>query len=52
MKYLHTMVRVNDVDASLRFYCVYLGLQVLRRHDIESGRFSLIFLGAPANPDA
>ena len=52
MKYLHTMVRVNDVDASLRFYCDYLGLQVLRRHDIESGRFSLIFLGAPANPDA
>ena len=52
MKYLHTMVRVNDVDASLRFYCDYLGLQVLRRHDIESDRFSLIFLGAPANPDA
>lgn len=52
MKYLHTMVRVHDVDASLRFYCDYLGLQVLRRHDIESGRFSLIFLGAPANPDA
>jgi lactoylglutathione lyase len=52
MKYLHTMVRVNDVDASLKFYCDYLGLDVLRRHDIESGRFSLIFLGAAANPES
>lgn len=52
MKYLHTMVRVNDVDASLAFYCDALGLEVLRRHDIEAGRFSLIFLAAPGDSTA
>jgi lactoylglutathione lyase len=41
---LHSMVRVRDVDASLRFYCDGLGMRVLDRHDIEAGRFSLIFL--------
>ena len=52
MKYLHTMVRVNDVDASLAFYCDALGLEVLRRHDIEAGRFSLIFVAAPGDSTA
>jgi len=51
MKYLHTMVRVNDVDASLAFYCDALGLELVRRHDIEAGRFSLIFLAAPGDLD-
>ena len=52
MKYLHTMVRVSDVDASLQFYCDALGLTLVRRHDIEAGRFSLIFLAAPGDPSA
>ena len=52
MKYLHTMVRVSDVDASLDFYCDKLGLVQLRRYDNEQGRFSLIFLAAPGNHDA
>jgi lactoylglutathione lyase len=52
MKYLHTMVRVNDVDASLDFYCKYLGLVQLRRYDSEQGRFSLIFLAAPGDEQA
>lgn len=52
MKYLHTMVRVHDLDASLHFYCELLGLSELRRHDNEGGRFTLVFLGAPDNPDA
>ena len=52
MKYLHTMVRVSDVDASLDFYCKYLGLVQLRRYDSEQGRFSLIFLAAPGDEDA
>ena len=52
IRYLHTMVRVNDVDASLAFYCDALGLEVLRRHDIEAGRFSLIFLAAPGDSTA
>ena len=46
MRYLHTMVRVKDVDASLRFYCDGLGLKLVRRFDNEKGRFSLIFLAA------
>jgi lactoylglutathione lyase len=49
MKYLHTMVRVTDVDASLQFYCSALGLEEIRRHDSESGRFTLIFLAAPGD---
>jgi lactoylglutathione lyase len=52
MKYLHTMVRVTDVDASLDFYCDKLGLVELRRHDSEQGRFTLIFLAAPGDSDA
>ncbi len=47
MRYLHTMVRVTDVDASLRFWCDLLGLQEVRRSDNEKGRFTLIFLAAP-----
>ena len=52
MKYLHTMVRVSDVDASLDFYCNKLGLVELRRHDSEQGRFTLIFLAAPGDEEA
>jgi lactoylglutathione lyase len=52
MKYLHTMVRVSDVTASLHFYCSLLGLQELRRYDNEQGKFTLIFLSAPGQPDA
>ncbi len=47
MEYLHTMVRVGDVDASLRFYCDGLGFKEVRRVDNEAGRFSLIFLATP-----
>ena len=49
MKFLHTMVRVSDVDESLRFYCEGLGLKETRRHDHENGRFTLIFLAAPGD---
>lgn len=52
MKYLHTMVRVRDLDESLDFYCSKLGLEELRRRDIEQGRFSLVFLAAPGDKDA
>ena len=52
MKYLHTMVRVTDVDASLDFYCDKLGLVELRRIENERGRFTLIFLAAPGNEEA
>ncbi len=52
MKYLHTMVRVSDVDASLDFYCDKLGLVEQRRYDSEKGRFTLIFLAAPGDEDA
>jgi lactoylglutathione lyase len=47
MRYLHTMVRVTDVEASLDFYCNKLGLEEVRRMDNEKGRFTLIFLAAP-----
>jgi lactoylglutathione lyase len=47
MKYLHTMVRVADLDAARRFYCDLLGLKEVRRIDNEGGRFSLVFLAAP-----
>lgn len=47
MRYLHTMVRVADLDASLRFYCDLLGLEEVRRMDNEAGRFTLVFLAAP-----
>ena len=52
MKYLHTMVRVSDVDASLRFYCEGLGLTEVRRSENEKGRYTLIFLAPPGQPDA
>lgn len=52
MKYLHTMVRVSDLDASLDFYCQQLGLEELRRIDVEAGRFTLVFLAAPGDPTA
>jgi len=52
MKYLHTMVRVTDVDASLDFYCDKLGLVELRRYESEQGRFTLIFLAAPGDEEA
>ena len=49
MKYLHTMVRVSDIDESLDFYCNKLGLVQVNRHDSEAGRFSLVFLAAPGD---
>ena len=52
MKYLHTMVRVMDLDASLDFYCKKLGLKEIRRIDREEGRYSLVFLGAEDNPES
>jgi lactoylglutathione lyase len=52
MKYLHTMVRVTDLDASLRFYCDGLGLRVLSRRDHPEGRFTLVFLAAPGDDSA
>lgn len=47
MRYLHTMVRITDIDASLDFYCRKLGLEEVRRMDNEQGRYTLIFLAAP-----
>lgn len=52
MKYLHTMVRVTDLDQSLDFYVNKLGLVELNRRDFESGRFTLVFLAAPGDEDA
>lgn len=52
MKYLHTMVRVNDLDKSLEFYCEHLGLIQLQRRDFEEARFSLVFLAAQGNEEA
>lgn len=52
LTYLHTMVRVSDLDASLRFYCELLGLEELRRRDSERGRYTLVFLAAPGQHDA
>ncbi len=52
MRYLHTMVRVTDLDLSLRFYCDALGLNVIRRKDVPSGRFTLVFLAAPGDSQA
>lgn len=52
MKYLHTMVRIKDVDESLDFYCNKLGLKELRRFDNEAGRFTLIFLAAEGDENA
>jgi len=52
MRYLHTMVRVGDLDASLRFYCEGLGLRERRRMENAAGRFTLVFLSADETPDA
>ena len=52
MKYLHTMVRVTDIEDSLRFYCEGLGLKETRRTDNEAGRYTLIFLQAPGQSGA
>ena len=52
MKYLHTMVRVSDLEESLAFYCDKLGLAELRRFDNENGRFTLVFLAAPGDDEA
>lgn len=49
MEYLHTMVRVADIDSSLAFYCDALGLEEMHRHESEQGRFTLIFLAAPGD---
>jgi lactoylglutathione lyase len=51
MQYLHTMVRVSDIDRSLDFYCGKLGMQEVRRYESEAGRFTLIFLAAPNDVD-
>jgi lactoylglutathione lyase len=52
MKYLHTMVRVSNLDASLDFYCNKLGLVELGRYDVKAGRFTLVFLAAPGDEQA
>jgi lactoylglutathione lyase len=52
MKYLHTMVRVTDLEASLDFYCAKLGLKELSRTENEKGRYTLVFLAAPGNESA
>ena len=52
MKYLHTMVRVTDLDASIDFYCNQLGLEELQRFDNQAGRFTLVFLAAPGDSEA
>jgi lactoylglutathione lyase len=52
MKYLHTMVRISNVEDSLRFYCDGLGLQEIQRSDNDKGRYTLIFLAAPGQREA
>jgi lactoylglutathione lyase len=52
MKYLHTMVRVSNLDESLDFYCRKLGLKELRRKESDQGRFTLVFLAAPGDEEA
>lgn len=52
MKYLHTMVRVTDLEKSLAFYCDHLGLENIGRFDVEEGRFTLVFLAAPGQKEA
>lgn len=51
MKYLHTMVRVKDLDASMHFYCDLLGLKEARRYESEEGRYTIIHLAAPGQPE-
>ena len=52
IKYLHTMVRVKDIDTSLNFFCNQLGLKEVRRKEYEAGKFTLIFLAPPDQLDA
>jgi lactoylglutathione lyase len=52
MKYLHTMVRVTNLDASLKFYCDALGLREISRKEVPQGRFTLVFLAAPGDEEA
>jgi lactoylglutathione lyase len=52
MKYLHSMVRVHDLDASLRFYCEGLGLREVRRTEVPEGKYTLVFLSAADSPGA
>ena len=52
MRYLHTMLRVTDLDASLDFFCDKLGMVETRRFKVDSGRFTLVFVAAPETPDA
>lgn len=52
MKYLHTMVRISNLDTSLRFYCEALGLREVRRISNDQGRFTLVFLAAPGDENA
>lgn len=52
MKYLHTMVRVSNIEDSLDFYCNKLGLKEINRYDSEQGRFTLVFLAAPENEES
>ena len=52
MKYLHTMIRVRDLDANLRFFCDGLGLREVRRMDNEAGKYTLVFLAADESPDS
>ena len=52
MKYLHAMIRVHDLDATSRFFTEGLGLHQTRRMDNDAGRFSLVYFGAPENPEA
>ena len=51
MKFLHSMVRVKDLDASLKFFCDALGLIENKRRDYPDGKFTLVYLGAPSNPE-
>lgn len=51
MRFLHSMVRVKDLDAAIHFYCHLLGLREVRRRDSERGRFTLVFLETPASED-
>ncbi len=51
MKYLHVMVRVKDLDASMHFYCDLMRLEEIKRYDSEQGRFTLVYLAAPGQPE-
>lgn len=51
-RYLHTMVRVKDIEASKKFYCDLLGLEEIRRYENEAGKFTLVFLAPPGQPEA